>query len=343
MVKVGIIGCGKIAQVRHIPEYCANKEVQIVGFFDNVFARAQEMAVKYGGKAYASVDELLADPSIDSVSVCVPNFLHAAISLKAMKARKNVLCEKPMAVTLEDCIEMAKVSEETGCLLMIGQNQRLLPAHQMAKKLIEGGEIGNILSIRTAFAHSGPDNWSVDGKNSWFLDKSKAAFGALADLGVHKIDLMSWLIGQKIVKAAAITRTLDKKYPDGKLIDVDDNAFCCFQFDKGAEGTLFASWTNYGSEENWTSIYGTSGAIHLFKDNDHSLVVEHGANKKCFDLGEIQTNNKQLSSGIIDMFVAAVAHGKPYISGSDVLSSMKALFACSKSVTDGNRMEDVVL
>ena len=175
-VKVGIIGCGKIAQVRHIPEYVSNPDVCLYGLFDINMERAAELAEKYGCKAYASYEDLLADPEIDAVSVCVANNAHAEISIAAMKAGKHVLCEKPMAVTLEECEEMVKTAKETGKYLMIGQNQRLAKAHRKAKQLIAEGAIGKVLTFRTIFGHGGPETWSVDpGKNTWFFDKSKAA------------------------------------------------------------------------------------------------------------------------------------------------------------------------
>ena len=135
-IKVGIIGCGKIAQVRHIPEYAANPHVEVYGFYDINQDRTAELAEKYGGKAYASYQELLADESIEAVSVCTANHAHAEVTIAALKAGKHVLCEKPMAVTLEECEAMVAAAKESGKYLMIGQNQRLAKAHAKAKELI---------------------------------------------------------------------------------------------------------------------------------------------------------------------------------------------------------------
>ena len=113
-IRVGIIGCGKIAQVRHIPEYLANPHVELYGFYDINQARTEELAKKYGGKAFASYEELLADESIEAVSVCAANHAHAEISIAALKAGKHVLCEKPMAVTLPECEAMVAAAKESG-------------------------------------------------------------------------------------------------------------------------------------------------------------------------------------------------------------------------------------
>jgi predicted dehydrogenase len=97
-----------------------------------------------------------------------------------------------MATTLEECEAMVKAARESGRRLMIGHNQRYAPAHQKAKALIESGEIGRVLTFMTTFGHSGPEIWTGTA-NSWFFDKNRAAFGALADLGIHKADLIHYL------------------------------------------------------------------------------------------------------------------------------------------------------
>ena len=110
MFGIGIIGCGKIAQVRHIPEYNDNPDAKLVAFYDLNAARAKALAEQYGGRAYESVEALLADPNVDAVSVCSANASHAEITVAALEAGKHVLCEKPMATTLAACFRSAMVS-----------------------------------------------------------------------------------------------------------------------------------------------------------------------------------------------------------------------------------------
>lgn len=342
MIKIGIIGCGKVAQIRHIPEYHANPDAQLYGFFDVNQERAKEIATQYGGIAYESYEQMLADPQIDAVSVLTPNFTHAEISIAALKAGKHVLCEKPMATTLADCEAMTATARETGKKLMIAQNQRLAGAHVKAKELLDSGIIGDVITFRTSFSHSGADNWSVDGRNSWFMDKSRSRFGAMADLGVHKTDLMVHLLGTGIAKASAVIGTLQKKYPDGTPITVDDNAFCTYIMDNGVVGTMNANWTNYGCEDNSTSIYGTLGVMHIYKDPAHSIVVEKGPqDKEYFDIDAIQTNDNQTASGVIDAFVDCIVKDTaPVISAEDVLPAMRGIFACEKSAESNGILID---
>ena len=130
MVRVGIIGCGKIAQVRHIPEYEANPNAQVVALYDVDHDRACELAEQHGATAYSSLDDLLDDPDIDAVSVCTSNATHAEATIKALRAGKHVLCEKPMAVTLEECEQMVTAAEVaakvSGAKLMIDASPRLI-------------------------------------------------------------------------------------------------------------------------------------------------------------------------------------------------------------------------
>ena len=130
MIRIGILGCGKIAQVRHIPEYASNPNCELKGFYNPTKSRAEDMARKYGGRAYDTAEELLSDPEIDAVSICAANYAHAQLTIQALRAGKHVLCEKPMAVTMAECEEMVAVARETGKRLMIAQNQRLTkPTH----------------------------------------------------------------------------------------------------------------------------------------------------------------------------------------------------------------------
>ena len=337
-IKVGIIGCGKIAQVRHIPEYVANPHTEVYGFYDINLARAEELAEKYNGKAYASYEELLADPAIEAVSVCAANHVHAEITVAALKAGKHVLCEKPMAVTLEECEAMVAAARESGKYLMIGQNQRLAKAHAKAKELIEQGAIGKVLTFRTIFGHGGSETWSIDpGSNVWFFDKTKAAMGAMADLGIHKTDMIQYVLGSKIVKTQAVLSTLDKKDATGNLIGVDDNAICIYQMENGIIGTMTASWTYYAAEDNTTVIYGTKGELRLYDDPKYSVQqINADGTRIDYQIDQIQTNDNQTASGIIDLFVDCLVEKKePEISGENVLHAMKAVFASIESSAKG--------
>lgn len=342
MFKIGIIGCGKISQVRHIPEYAAHPQAELAGYYDLNTERAQELAGRYGGRVYPSYEELLADPSIDAVSVCVANDAHARITIEALQAGKHVLCEKPMAMDRESCEAMVAASKETGRYLMVGHNQRLAKAHAKARQLVAEGAIGDIVTFKTNFAHSGPETWSVDpGKNVWFFDKKKATLGAMADLGIHKTDLIQFLTGVRVAEVMAFLGTLDKRDASGTLIGVDDNAICIYRMENGIMGTMTASWTCYGDEDNSTILYGTRGVMKIYCEKGHSIVLEsRNGERVYYDIDQIQTNDNQTQSGVIDMFMdCLITDTPPEISGEEALAAMKAVFAAVESAETGKSVK----
>lgn len=342
MVRIGVIGCGKISQVRHIPEYEANPNAQIVGLFDVNVERARALAAEHGCRAYDTLEDLLADPKIDAVSVCTSNATHAESTIAALKAGKHVLCEKPMAITIEECEAMVAAAREAGLKLMIDQNQRFARAHVRAKELLDAGKIGDVLTFRTTFGHGGPETWSVDpGTGSWFFDPKRAAMGAMADLGVHKTDLVQWLIGQRVVSATARVATLDKRDAEGNLVGVDDNALVIYTMDGGAMGTMTASWTYYGPEDNSTVLYGTKGIMRIYADPAHSIEVDLKCGEtEYYDVEAIQTNDNQTASGVIDAFVDCLeCDVEPAVSGESVLAAMRAVFASVESSKTGTTIQ----
>ncbi len=338
MIRAGLIGCGSITEFRHAPEYTANPDSEAAGFFDTRKERAQKLAKIYGGKVYGTMEEMLEDSSIDAVSVCTSNRYHAPVTVKALEAGKHVLCEKPMATTVKDARKMIDTARKTGKYLMIGHNQRLAPAHARAGKILKSGEMGRILTFRTTFGHGGPETWSADkGAHTWFFKKKDAFVGAMGDLGVHKADLIRWLIGDEIDEVCAYVKTLDKKDQDGNMIEVDDNAVCLLKSRSGITGTLTASWTYYGAEDNSTVVYCTNGIVKVYDNPQFPVEVTFKNREKVFyRTGGIQTNENQKSSGVIDMFVNSIKTGtKPPVSGEEGLAALKIILACMESAEKG--------
>lgn len=340
MIKVGLIGCGKITEVRHAPEYAENPDCEIVAYYNPNREKAEKLAALYGGKVYDSVEELLAS-DVDAVSVCVPNKFHDSVSVQALLAGKHVLCEKPMAITSEGCHSMLAAQKQSGKILMIGLNQRFAKAHVKGREIFQSGELGNLVAFETHFSHPGPEGWT--GKaDSWFFEKKTAAFGAMADLGVHKTDLLYFLTGKKIVKTFAVLATTDKKFSDGRPIEVDDNAMALYVNEDGVIGTMHAGWTNYGAENNSTKLYCQGGVIRMYDDPEYSLIVEKkdGTVDK-YDLDKLTSNKEQTTggrtaTGVIDAFIEAVKTGvQPNASGESALHAMNVIFANQKSAETG--------
>ncbi|MGG3664589.1 Gfo/Idh/MocA family protein [Bacillus gobiensis] len=329
-VKVGVIGCGSIAQHRHLPEYKMNENVELVAVCDVNEERANSVAQQYGVNAYTNYKELLASGTVDAVSVCTPNYLHALISIAALNAGIHVLCEKPMATSEEEAQAMIEAAKTNGKKLMIGHNQRFVSSHQKARQLIEDGEIGKVYCFRTAFGHGGPEQWSVDGKESWFFKKEEAFIGAMGDLGVHKSDLLRYLLGEEIVEVGAFVETNAKDFAA-----VDDNAVCILKTESGIIGTLAASWAYKGNEDNSTIIYGEKAILRLEEHPVYSLVVQYATGEVVnYELGKIQSNDEggQSNSHVIEQFVhSIVTNEEPAVTGEEGLKSLAVILAALKS------------
>jgi UDP-N-acetylglucosamine 3-dehydrogenase len=338
LIGIGIIGCGSITIHRHAPEYYSRKDCRLIGYYDPVTERAQALTKRLGGKVFTGLEQLLSDKNIDAVSVCTPNKYHAPYSIAALKAGKHVLCEKPMAVSADEALSMIKTAEECGKFLMIGHNQRLAPAHIRAKEILQSGELGRVLTFRTTFGHGGPEGWSVEnGRHTWFFKQHEAFIGAMGDLGVHKTDLIRWLIDDEIVEVKAYVTTLDKTNDKDEPIEVDDNAVCLLKSRKGILGTLTASWTYYGAEDNSTILYCSEGVMKIYDNPYFPIEITKKNGEKIFyKAGKIQTNESQHNSGVIDLFVDSVINGrKPEIDGNEGLAALRIVLACLESARTG--------
>ncbi len=341
-MEIGIIGCGTIAQVRHAPEYHRNPACRLAAFYNTGREKAEQMAAQYGGVCCGSLEELL-KLDLDAVSICTSNDTHARIALKALQAGMHVLCEKPMAMTVRECEQMTEAARAKGRILMIGNNQRLTSTHQKARELIQRGEIGKILSFETVFVHRGPDQWTGD-KDPWFFHKEKAGLGALGDLGIHKLDLIQHLLGEDITGVTGRMETLDKTYPDGSRIAVEDNVWAILETEHGVIGSMHAGWTCYGQERNSFVIYGTEGVLRCYDDENYTLILEKGDIQEKYQLGGIQNNDDQKAgfaenSGVIDEFVSSILEGRqPICSGENNLQAMRAAEALQKSAKEGRRI-----
>ncbi|GGI12727.1 Gfo/Idh/MocA family protein [Gottfriedia solisilvae] len=327
-MKVGIIGCGSIAKFRHAPEYKANKFVNEIVFYDRNIERARNLADMFDGQTAPSIEELLADPSIDMISDCSSNEQHHLITTKALLSGKHVLCEKPISLTIEHAKEIVDAQKLSGKKLMVDHNQRFTRAHQKAKEIILTKELGKVLTFRTTFGHAGPEHWGVNKSNStWFFKKERSGLGVAGDLGIHKVDLIHYLLDDEIASVSAFQGSLDKVNENGEPIEVCDNIVCSLKTKKGRLGTASFSWTYYGEEDNSTIIYCEKGIIKIYNTNEYQIeVITKDGEKVFYQLENIQTNDNQTTSGVIDAFIKCIQLDEdPLVTGEDALSSLKVI------------------
>ena len=165
--------------------------------------------------------------------------------------------------------------------------------------------------------------------------------GATGDLGVHKADLMRWLLGQEFTQVSSIITTLDKRTPDGKLLALDDNAFLLLKTNAGIVGSVEISWTNYGMEDNMTVIYCQKGVLYMGTDRDYGVIVQYrNGDKELYKIGEMATNLKQVSSGVTDAFTRSILTGKkPEIDGMEGYRSMDVILTAMEAAKAGKTLK----
>ena len=192
IVNVGIIGCGGIAEGKHLPSLQTVPNVRVVAFCDLIVERAEEMKKQYGtpdAKIYTDYKELLKDESIEVVHVLTPNRSHADISIDALYAGKHVRCEKPMAKSAEDAKRLLDAAIATGKKLSIGYQHRQKPTARYAKQYIDTGALGEIYYANCyAVRRRGTPNWGV------FLNEYEQGGGPLIDIATHSLDLTLYLM-----------------------------------------------------------------------------------------------------------------------------------------------------
>ncbi|HOF89177.1 MAG TPA: Gfo/Idh/MocA family oxidoreductase [Armatimonadota bacterium] len=327
---VAMIGCGSIATHRHAPEAAAHPQVKLLTLCDPVLARAKALADTFGGTPCADWRAAVAQPAVDAVVVACPNYLHAPVTIAALQAGKHVLCEKPMATSAAEATAMMAAAKASGKTLMIAHNQRLAPLHIRAKQLLKSGILGRIVTFRTSFAHPGPEGWSVEGVGGWFFQKEKAFVGAMGDLGVHKADLVRWLLDDEVVEVAAFVEAIAGK----RQSDVDDNAICLLRMASGAVGSLTAGWSHNPGCDNSTVVYGEKGILRIDTDPVYTVIVELAdGERQLIKTKAMQTNDEggQTDSGIMATFVESVNTGKCPIPGEEGAKSLAVILACLES------------
>lgn len=201
-VKVAIIGCGTIANSAHGPSYGKNPKAQIAYCVDIIPERAQALAAKFGDaetKSITDYRDMLKDPAVEVVSVCVPNYLHAPISIDCLNAGKHVLCEKPAALNYRQVLEMKAAADRSGRILNIGVVNRFNTAVNKVRDMIVAGELGDLYQIYCSFRAYR----SIPGLGGQFTTKAMAGGGVLIDWGVHFIDLICYCINAPALKTVS--------------------------------------------------------------------------------------------------------------------------------------------
>jgi predicted dehydrogenase len=272
-LKFGIIGCGAIANIKHMPALKSfSGKLEMTAFCDIELERAEKAKNEFGGpetKIYENYQELLKNKSIDVVHVCTPNSSHSEITVAALRAGKHVLCEKPMAINGEEAKKMLDAAKETGKLLTIGYQNRYREDVQFLHDACEAGRLGEIYFAKAhAVRRRAVPTWGV------FLDKEKQGGGPLIDIGTHALDITLWMMNNYEIDSVigSVFHKLNNKplanqpVPfDPAKFQVEDSAFAFIRMKNGATIFLEASWALNTTDEReaMCSLYGTEAGATM--------------------------------------------------------------------------------
>ena len=273
LIKVGIIGCGGIANGKHMPSLKKVKDCEMVAFCDIIPERAQQAAKDFGtpdAKVYTDYKELLKDPEIEVVHVCTPNRSHSFITVDALEAGKHVMCEKPMAINSVEAKKMLDAAKRTGKKLSIGYQSRFRDDSQFLKKEAEDGTFGDIYYAKaTALRRRAVPTWGV------FLNEYEQGGGPLIDIGTHALDLTLWTMNNYKPKYCVGTtyHKLNGSTEQGNAwgnwdpekFTVEDSAFGFIVMENGATIVLESAWAlnTLDVREAVTSICGTEAGADM--------------------------------------------------------------------------------
>ncbi len=313
-IRFGLIGCGRIAQ-RHAEHI--SKKGHLVAVCDVVTEKADKLAAMYSSKAYYSIEELLKNEgSIDVLSICTPNGLHASHAINALNAGFHVLCEKPMALTVNDCGEMIKAAERSNKRLFAIKQNRFNPPVEAVKKAMDENRLGKIHNVQlSCFWNRNADYYHNSWKGTLKLDG-----GTLYTQFSHFIDLLYWMIGDvRQVKA------LMANFAHQGVIEFEDTGVVILEFYNGAIGTINYTVNSYGKNmEGSLTIFGEKGTVKIGGQYLNELEYQ---NIEGYRIGNLPEGNKANNYGTYQGSMSN--HDKVYDNLIEVLQNNAAISTSS--------------
>lgn len=324
-MKVGIIGAGSMGNA-HAPGW-VKTGANIVGVVSADSDATDRLASQIGAKSYATVDSLLAD--IDIVDICAPTHLHHDLVMQAAKAGKHIICEKPIALSVDNGLEMIRACEDAGVRLFIGMVIHFFPEYIAIKNAINNGSIGNPQVIRMTRASYRPQRPADD----WFMNESKSG-GMVVDLMIHDFEMSRWLAKSEVTRVFA--RSIRSQHPE----ILEDHSLVVLRFANGAMAHIEGSWTYpKGMFSVRVEVAGDNGLIEW--DNDRTMPIQalmHQHDNGT--LSDVALPGSPLAESPweteVQHFYDAIIHDKPFrITPLDALKGLQIALAAQESNQTG--------
>lgn len=344
---IGIIGVGTIGSV-HADAYAKVATTEVVALCDIKPDRLAEKGQRHGIETlYEDYHDLLDDPSVQAVSVCVPNALHAPIAIDAFKAGKHVMLEKPMAMNQKEGVEICRGRDAAGKMLQLGMVLRQRANAQVVKGLVGNGHLGEIYHMRVVRIR----RRGIPGLGGWFTTKDQSGGGALIDIAVHSFDMALWLSGYwEPSSVSAMTYAKfgplmeDYHYtgmwagpPDySGVFDVDDYATGTVRFGRKATMSFEVGWAANSAGGSFVELLGDKAGVRIGDSGPVELTGELDGKLSDTKLQYAEQDGFEIE---MQRFAeAALGKGEPAATGEQGVVIMKLLDAIYQSSAEGREV-----
>ncbi|MBR6553518.1 MAG: Gfo/Idh/MocA family oxidoreductase [Clostridia bacterium] len=321
----GIIGCGVIADFHANALFGLSEEAVLVGVADARLPAAERFAKEKQVRAFASVEEMLACPEIDVVTICVPSGLHAELAIKAANAGKHIIVEKPMAITKEQLDAMEEACIRNGVMLSSVAQSRFTSGVRKAKQAIEDGYLGKMVCADVYMKFNRTQEYYNTG--GWRGTKAMDGGGALMNQGIHGVDLLLYLAGD-VKSVYAVSKTLARQ------IEVEDTLSAVLEFKSGATGVIQATTSVYPGYPRRLELNGDKGTIVLEEGNLVRWDMEDTT------LPEVTLKSNVRSSASAPTDFSADNHTKQF---KDVIQALRNGTKPLVDLREGRRAVDLIL
>ena len=321
----GIIGCGVIADFHANALFGLSEEAVLVGVADARLPAAERFAKEKQVRAFASVEEMLACPEIDVVTICVPSGLHAELAIKAANAGKHIIVEKPMAITKEQLDAMEEACTRNGVMLSSVAQSRFTSGVRKAKQAIEDGYLGKMVCADVYMKFNRTQEYYNTG--GWRGTKAMDGGGALMNQGIHGVDLLLYLAGD-VKSVYAVSKTLARQ------IEVEDTLSAVLEFKSGATGVIQATTSVYPGYPRRLELNGDKGTIVLEEGN----LVRWDMEDTTLPAVTLKSNVRSSASAPTDF--SADNHTKQF---KDVIQALRNGTKPLVDLREGRRAVDLIL
>jgi predicted dehydrogenase len=268
-VKIGIVGTSWWADSMYMPALAKHPNADVRAVVGRNLDHTREFAEEWKvPNAYASLEDLLSNETVDAVIIATPNKRHYPIAMTAIEHGLHILCEKPLAMNYTEAIHMAEAAEKVGVKTMVPFTYRFMPTARYLKELIGQGYIGKPYHLNMRYYA----DYARDGKYMWRFDLDESGSGVSGDLGTHWLHLADWFYGEiKAVSAMLSYHVSREPRPDGRPYELtDDSAVMMLEFENGAQGVIHLSALAYEDttfgQIHQMEFHGSGGTLHSFTD-----------------------------------------------------------------------------